>query len=793
MIQVSGKWKIARCLALLTGSLLATSLPLQAKLIYKADFENYSAGDEIVSNRTGNDNTFSGLSAGSTISGSFQAFDGSAVGMNGGLSLRAGASAFTSEGSVTAGQSKLGKYGVGKALIVSFDTYSPSADLRAAFHSTGNARMGANAISGTLLNDKSTRVTMVMNQTGTDITLPGALGALATGNSIVYYQISGESAFTELKRQPATGDAGGFGLTVNLRKSDDYRLFDNIGAWDSPADAVGGISVLQLPPGTMIPETGSAVADTPNGLPPGVRIAADQPVRTAAAATSALSGGLPPGTLIATDYPDLNAAVAAIPPPGGILYIPPGTYTLKRPLNLADTYGPYAGKERRRITLMGGGSGNTEITGNFPGEPLVDAVNCAALRVSGLTFKGNCKVIWLSGRRDGDGGGGNFFEDVAFRDGPDTEVVVCLVASECNRFDRCDIRTDAENGIAIAFTSTPEFTARGIDYKITSPYVGDALLLRPDSTTVLSIENSFIHSSGYNSIGLYVKGNAADVSVNDGYNFNIGFASFYLDGKMGNVSDTSFRNIRIEGGRGGLYCLYAEGAVFNVTIDGGCWASMGEIIRYVATDGFAKNQGASNWRINTKTATIANNSIRLAGTGKKATGAQLKIPEGSERAFIRADRLHNCRIDIPTLRAYRTVAATRNKAAADDPEWDQGAAPAEDIGKNKTEWFRPLQVVCSDWAEGNTIIAERMEDVVLPADPAKNRGNRIETLNDSGVRRTYLSGGVRPEVMNFSLSDVRTLQTPKVGDVVMDDGNSRPDRLPGLMFFNGKNWVSLGQ
>jgi hypothetical protein len=227
--------------------------------------------------------------------------------------------------------------------------------------------------------------------------------------------------------------------------------------------------------------------------------------------------------------------------------------------------------------------------------------------------------------------------------------------------------------------------------------------------------------------------------------------------------------------------------VANVTIDGGTWISAGEVIRYASrTNKSAANASAANWRISNANLTIADNTLRARG--KAGTADLLEVPEGSQRTAIRADRMQTWRIDYPAVTAYRTVAGQASKPAVDDPAFDQAKTPAEDIGKNRVEYFHPLLIVCSELAEGNTITAERSEDVVLPADPKKNSGNRIETLNDGGVRRTYLSGGGRPEVQNLPAIAPDAVANPKAGDFVMlkrEDGTAAP------AFYDGKQWRFL--
>lgn len=484
----------------------------------------------------------------------------------------------------------------------------------------------------------------------------------------------------------------------------------------------------------------------------------------------------------AADYPDLQAAVDALPYPGGIVNLPPSTYTLKKPLNLSDTYN--SGQKTRWIILQGSGKLNTTVTGDFPDQPLVDATCAGYLTIRDLTFAGKCKTLWLSARRKGAGGGGNLFENCIFR-GDFAAVTMWLIGSECNRFLNTEIYNSTTNGVCVAFLPVKQFKARGIEYSIESPYVGAEMT--GSSTTELRFYGSFLHSWGLNSIGLYAQGSTADISINGGYNSNSGFASIYLDGTNANVGDSAFRDLRIEG-ETGLYCLYATGAVRNVTIESGNWGSAGEVIRYEgATTGFAANSGAEGWSIRNASLTIQDQSVRAPDK----TGALCKLPR-DQRAILRLDRMANCRIENIWVRAYqilRVPKAAAPAAAAKDQGTVIGNQPF--ATEDKLEYYHPKLVVCSDWARGCTIQTASSADVLLPAGA---QGNRIEALEDDGgaVRRTYLSGGARPEVLNMAPLDVQTIAAPKVGDLAMDNGKLRGDGVPCLVYFNGKTWMPCG-
>lgn len=488
-----------------------------------------------------------------------------------------------------------------------------------------------------------------------------------------------------------------------------------------------------------------------------------------------------PGVIVATDYPNLQAAVDALPAPGGMVFLPPGTYRLKKPLDLADTYN--SGAKTRWITLQGAGKQNTAITGDFPGQPLVDATCAGYLTVRDLSFSGNCKTLWLSARRDGSGGGGNVFENCIFR-GDYAEVTVWLIGSECDRFFNCEIYNTTSNGVCVAFLPVKQFTARGVSYSIESPYVGTNMT--GSSTTELRFYGSFIHSSGFNTIGLYAQGSTADISISGGYHSNCGFASIYLDGTKANVGDSAFRDLRIEG-ETGLYCLYAKGAVRNVTIESGNWGSAGEVIRYEgASEGHAANHGAEGWSVRNISLCIQDQSVR----SPEKTGALCKLPR-DQRAILRLDRMDNCRIENIWVRAYQIVRVPKATAKPDEKDYGTVIQNQAFTSEDKLEYYTPKLLVCSDWARGCTVQTAMAGDVVLPTN---SLGNRVECLADDGgaVRRTYFGGGARPDVLNLAPVSAKSIQNPRLGDVVMDNGSLRDDGQPGLVYFSGKEWQRCG-
>jgi len=482
----------------------------------------------------------------------------------------------------------------------------------------------------------------------------------------------------------------------------------------------------------------------------------------------------PPGAIIASDYPNLQAAIDAVPYPGGVVYLPNGTYTLDKPLNLTNLYN--VGQRTRWLVLQGQHTFTSVITGDFPDGPVIDMTGSSRLRFRDLTIAGNSKQLLLSARINYGGGGGNLFENVIFR-GDHCEVAVALHGSECNRFYNCEIYVNQTNAIGVVFSPNTEFNVNGVDYVSHSPYQAD---ITGGSNTELRFYGSFIHSFGLNSIGLFVQGSAADVSIHGGYNANGGFASIYLDGTKGNVGDIHISGLRIEG-ESGLYNLYAKGSVRNVSIEGGNFGSAGEVIRYEdVPDKFYEKSSAEGWSIRHLSLTLQDQSVRHP----QKTGARLTTPR-DERAVIRLDRAVNCTIENVWQRSYQIVPDGPQPEvvhADDDTIIRNEPIPAKD----RLEWYEAKLLVVDGFAHGNTITTDRRDRVVLPED---SRGNRIVTSNDEGSARTYLGAGGAPQILNLTPVDLTTIKAPKLGDLVLASQlNGQP---PRLALFDGVAWKIL--
>lgn len=242
-------------------------------VLWTADFEKYTEGDSITTdNAAGDDNTFSSVLDPAGLNLDFTAVSGS--GLNTGLAARLGAKDWAGSGSTNmqVRQTKLGALGDGSVLVVSFDRYKPAdvapVNLIVDLLDSSNVRILDSNINlgGNAGNDR-VRVTLVMNQSGQPIALPGALGQLADNTAGAYIRKS-DSTYASLVTKEIGDDkvAAGFAVQQGFASVDQYTYLDNFVVTDSITDNVGGTNILELSVGTPIPEPASASALGATGM-----------------------------------------------------------------------------------------------------------------------------------------------------------------------------------------------------------------------------------------------------------------------------------------------------------------------------------------------------------------------------------------------------------------------------------------------------------------------------------------------------------------------------------------------
>lgn len=243
----------------LLSSVLATGALRhgEAALLYYADFENYLPGQSVVTNNsTGASNTFSFLTAGAslTVGGAEDPFSSNHATMS--------ADSIASS-SVALRRSGM-NFGSGDVRVLSFDLANSTGSTFSFvgnFLGTGNTSItggwgnGSASLSISASDTSLYRVSLVYNNSGGTIALPGELGSLNSGGCAFYYTTDGIT-FTLVGFNAAALSANGvaFSLNWSAASNGESQMIDNMGFWSSAEDTVNGTSVLALAPGSPVPE-----------------------------------------------------------------------------------------------------------------------------------------------------------------------------------------------------------------------------------------------------------------------------------------------------------------------------------------------------------------------------------------------------------------------------------------------------------------------------------------------------------------------------------------------------------
>ena len=461
----------------------------------------------------------------------------------------------------------------------------------------------------------------------------------------------------------------------------------------------------------------------------------------------------------AGDYADLQAAVDALPKAGGTVVLPPGTYDLRKTLDLT-------GKDGWRfISLIGQGYGHAAAiqvdTGDAPG---IDLTGNAYCTFSGLRIVlRSCSVGVLMARKEGRGSAGNHvFRDVMIEGhqtrahpGP-SKALVASLGSEVNRYYNVRLLSN-KPGITGLYVSAHN------DLGLKSPYTKKT---QGGCNTELRLYGSTIGMWGRDSYCLQLIGMCNDVSIRDCYLSAKGTAAIHMDGTRASVGNVTISNVRIEGEHA-RHILTGLGNIRHVTIDQGQWiCGWGEPILIDASTKTFKDpvyykadlrNTAHSWHIRDVFMSIWDG---IDATRNMGTPHRYPAGDGGY-VFMRFDGLVHSRIDN-----VATVAARFEKA----PDGKTRVVYA----KNKTA------VAVARVARGNTFT--RLSDGVrLPDDAVGNVVDRLE----HGVRRMAIGAGKPGSVLNLAPQDPRAVAQPRAGDVVLDNTSG----VLRLAVYDGGRWL----
>lgn len=260
----------ALCLFLLAAPLA----PAHAVLVWSANFNSYDTSGGAVNvtvNSTGNDDTLSGFTYAPTTAGtsSTQQVANSALLTGNALQLvytnATGGNVNNVGMTIFQGaQDSLGGSGL---YVMSTDMVRTSSSSISAARSwaatddatTTGSTNTTNTTATNIAQNTVLRFTLVINQTGSAITLPGSLGSLADDAEASYFfdgtNYVGLTITSGITSTGITGFATSPFRSNNLASGQSITVwYDNMGLWNASSDTVNGTSILSLAPGTVVPE-----------------------------------------------------------------------------------------------------------------------------------------------------------------------------------------------------------------------------------------------------------------------------------------------------------------------------------------------------------------------------------------------------------------------------------------------------------------------------------------------------------------------------------------------------------
>ena len=256
---------------ILTSLVTITGPCVEADVVWSADFESYdtSGGSVPVTfNSSGDSDTFSGISTNSNMS--ITANDVSSTGvpsfMSGNALFVEGTTTAAGLGNYRLSQSALPGVGSPGTYVVSYDFYNTGASYLSLL---AEANIDTGRAGNTLyLNNglkEALRVTIVINNTDSTVALPARLAETTlAANSMVAYTYDGTTFNTEKFSDGniTSSSISGFSIGASRRdfvEGDTPSIWlDNLAVWNSVTDTVNGTSILELAPGTVIPEVSSS-------------------------------------------------------------------------------------------------------------------------------------------------------------------------------------------------------------------------------------------------------------------------------------------------------------------------------------------------------------------------------------------------------------------------------------------------------------------------------------------------------------------------------------------------------
>jgi len=239
---------------------------------------------------------------------------------------------------------------------------------------------------------------------------------------------------------------------------------------------------------------------------------------------------------ILTDYPSLQAAVDSLPEKMGAIYVPAGTYVIKKTVDLTEASG-YGGG----IKIFGAGR-SSRLVGETGGTPIFDLTGASHCHMYDLHIESkDANIGFLLARRVEGGSAQEHRFDRIIMQGHYSIANVYNVTAELVRFTDCIFIQHAPDAHNVIWSSENHLNVK-------SPYRGELRTLF--SNTEFRLDRNTFYNWGDGTLGcnIYVRGFTVDLSVTDSYVGSSKLANILFEdsSKGGPVSIVKLDGLRVE-------------------------------------------------------------------------------------------------------------------------------------------------------------------------------------------------------------------------------------------------------
>ncbi len=422
-----------------------------------------------------------------------------------------------------------------------------------------------------------------------------------------------------------------------------------------------------------------------------------------------------------TDFDSLQDAIDSLPGRQGAIYVPSGTYTIDKTIDLTHP-ASYGGG----IKIYGAGR-SSKLVGETGGQPIFDLTGTSHCLMSDLTVESKDANIGflLARRKDGNAAQEHRFDRLIIA-GNFSIACVYNITAELVRFTDCIFIQKAPDAHNIIWSSENHLN-------IKSPYRGEIRTLY--SNTEFRLDRNTIYNWGGGTMGtnIYLRGFTSDLSVTDCYLGQATLANVLLEdsSKGGPVCTVKLDGIRVESKA--QQVILVRGRADGISLKNSTLICPNAPL-INAKDGVARWWQIENvWFWNT--------------TGKNN--------------MMTFGELAHSRID-------GTWCEFQNWTKEPDEE---GPDVATAVTKR---------------SHANTLRVRGREHAQLPENTT---GTVVVAAEDHGVRRRYAGSPAQGEVLNLDMVDCTSINQPKRGDIVLDDGTNTTDGKPAIAIYDGEQWI----